>query len=88
MKLSNLRLSLDLLAAWRFVRRLFALVAVLSLVGCEEPEKEPVPPSRITAIEPESMRCREWSADLGRFVGEYLPASECIGKPTPETMED
>jgi hypothetical protein len=89
MKIPELRVSLNLVAAWRFMRRLFAFVAVLSLVGCEEPEKEPpVEPSRILAIEPESMRCREWNPDLGRFVGEYLPAYECIGKPTPEVMED
>jgi hypothetical protein len=82
------RLSVNVLAAWRMLRRVFGFAAVLMLVGCDEPEKEPpVQPSRILAIEPESMRCREWNPDLGRFVGEYLPAYECIGKPTPEILE-
>lgn len=83
MKLSNLRLSIDLVAAWRFLRRIFAVVAVLSLVGCEEPEPEP-----IYGIDPATMACRRWDPERQAFVGEFLPVSVCSGKPTPEILDE
>ena len=84
MKFSDLRLSIDLVAAWRVVRRLFGLTAVLvglSLVGCEEPEEKP-----IYGINPATMACQRWDVERQAFVGEFLPVSVCSGKPTPELL--
>jgi hypothetical protein len=83
MKLSALRISVNLLAAWRAIRRLFrgrrvlrlaVLVAALSLVGCSRYVEVPIPPECPSAKwEAESGSCR--ATATGRFE---LP--ECCGR--------
>jgi hypothetical protein len=77
MKLSDLRLSIDLVAAWRVLRRLFGLTAVLvglSLVGCSRYVEVPIPEHCPSARwESDQQTCREVAT--GRFT---LP--ECCGR--------